>query len=124
MNIVENAKEVRTLDNVVQYLTLKNKWKPFVNSVVNKTTGFTLELSDIGKYIRINSSSDIVVVVPNINFPIGSSTSFEQAGAGTITLSGSGVTLNGGTASAEQYNVLQIIKVSETEWTVIGGVSA
>jgi hypothetical protein len=124
MNVVENAKEIRTLDNVVQYLTPKNKWKPFINSVVNKTAGFTLELSDIGKYIRVNSSSDITVIVPNLNFPIGSAISFEQTGTGTITLSGSSVTLNGGAVSAEQFNVMQIIKVGETEWTIIGGISA
>ena len=58
MNIIEKILGIRLLDGVLQF-TNSNKWKPLVNSVDNRTTGFALALSDIGKYIRVNSSDQL-----------------------------------------------------------------
>ena len=123
MNRIESIQEIRLLDGAVQYANSKI-WKPFVNSVDNRTEGGLLELSDVGKYIRINSSSDVTVTIPNLNFPIGSSIVFEQAGEGTITISSSVETINGGPVSSGQYKCIQLVKVDIKTWTVIGGEDA
>lgn len=123
-NTVEGIQDLRLLDNVLQYSN-NAQWKPVIQSVVNKTEGFTLELFQIGKYFRINSSSTENVTIPKLNFPIGSSVVFEQTGTGTITLvEGTGVTLNGELSTIDQYNIIQIIKVDINTWTVIGGTTA
>ena len=122
-NKVDRITEFRTLDGVLQQNT-NNVWQPVIQSISNKTSGFTLELSDVGKYIRVNSATDVVVTVPDLNFPTGACISFEQVGAGTITITaGTGVTVNGEVISGGQYKVIQIIKVSFKEWTVVGGTS-
>ena len=122
MNKIKNIDVLRFLDGVVQYYTPKNRmWKYFVNSVDNRTSGFLLALSDIGKYMRINSSSNVIVTIPNLPFPIGASIVFEQAGEGTITVVSSVNTVNGGPVTSGQYKCIQLIKVEESVWTVIGG---
>jgi hypothetical protein len=122
MNTIENIQKVRLLDNVLQQNSNKNNvWKPVIQAISNKTAGFTLELSDIGKYIRVNSATDVNVVVPSLDFPIGTCISFEQVGAGTITITSANETLNGYVISAGQYKTLQIVKVDITTWTVLGG---
>lgn len=122
-NNIESIGTVRLLDNVVQYNNSgNNTWKPFVNSISNETTGFNLQLYHIGKYIRVNSASDVEVNIPSLGFPIGSSIVLEQTGEGTITITASSDTLNGKVLSNGQYSVLQIIKVENNVWTVIGGV--
>jgi len=122
-NKIEGIQSIRLLDGVVEFSNVNNKkFKPLVNSVVNKTAGFTLELSDTGKYIRINNSDTVSVIIPNLPFPIGATITFEQAGAGAITISGSGVTCNGYQMSNGQYTCMQIIKVEDSAWTIIGGI--
>jgi len=120
MNLIEKILGIRLLDGVLQY-TNTNKWRPLVNSVDNRTTGFQLELSDISKYIRINSADDVAVTISNLSFPVGGSVTFEQVGVGTITVSSSVNTVNGDPTTAGQYKCIQIIKVADTTWTVIGG---
>lgn len=120
MNLIETILGIRLLDGVLQY-TNTNKWKPLVNSIDNRTTGFQLELSDISKYIRINSADDVAVTISNLSFPVGCSVTFEQVGVGTITVSSSVNTVNGDPTTAGQYKCIQIIKVADATWTVIGG---
>ena len=122
-NKVEGVQSLTLVDDVLFYANNTTR-KPFVQAVDNRVTGFTLELSDVGKYIRVNSADALTVIVPNLEFPIGSIIVFEQTGAGAITLSGSGVTLNGNPVSSGQYGVLQIIKVTSSVWTIIGGIES
>jgi len=120
MNLIEKILGIRLLDGVLQY-TNTNKWRPLVNSIDNRTTGFQLELSDIGKYIRINSADNVAVTISNIAFPIGATITLEQTGVGTITVSSSIETVNGSPTTAEQYKCIQIIKVADKTWTILGG---
>jgi hypothetical protein len=121
MNIIDKILGIRLLDGVVQY-TNSNKWKPLVNSIDNRTTGFRLETADVGKYIRVDSVADVGVTIPTLEFPIGGSVTFEQTGAGTVTVSSSTETVNGNPTTAGQYKCIQIIKVASATWTVLGGV--
>ena len=124
MNIVENIKQIRLLDGIVQYFSGGNSWKPFKNSIVNYTGSINLALSDEGKYLRINSSSAATVTINNMQFQIGGSVVIEQTGAGSVQLVGDGVTLNGYTYTSQQYAVIQAIKVEGLIWTIIGGVES
>lgn len=60
--------------------------------IETKLGGFTLSATDNNKLFFISSSTAVIVTVPTL--PIGFSCQFIQTGAGTITLSGSGSTLN------------------------------
>lgn len=120
-NRIEKIKEVRLLDDVLQG-SKKGGWSPVIQSINTKDSSFTLETSDVGKYLRCNSASTITVTITTLAYLDGSCIAFEQAGAGTVTLAaGTGVTLNGDLSTSAQYGVIQIIKVGLNEWTVIGG---
>lgn len=121
MNIIENIKQVRLLDGIVQYFSGGNSWKSFKNSIVNYTGSINLALSDEGKYLRINSGSTATVTISNIQFQVGGSIVIEQTGAGSVQIVANGVTLHGYTYTPYQYGVIQLIKVEETVWTIIGG---
>ena len=60
--------------------------------IETKPGGFTLSATDNNKLFFISSSTAVIVTVPTL--PIGFSCQLIQTGAGTITLSGSGSTLN------------------------------
>jgi hypothetical protein len=120
MNIIEKILGIRLLDGILQF-TNSNLWKPLVNSVDNRATGFNLAVSDIGKYIRVNSADDVAVTIPSLDFPIGGTVTIEQAGAGTVTVSSSTETVNGSPTTAGQYKCIQFVKVEAKTWTVLGG---
>ena len=121
---IDNVKQIRLLDGVVQYLSRGNSWKPFRNSIQNKTGNIILELSDEGTYIRVNNTDASTVTVTNLPFEIGATIVIEQTGAGAIQVLGSGVTVNGYSYTSGQYGVVQLIKVGDLVWTVIGGVES
>ena len=60
--------------------------------IESKSASFSLAASDNNKLFFINSASTITVSVPTL--PIGFSCQLIQTGAGTITFSGNGTTLN------------------------------
>jgi hypothetical protein len=97
-----------------------------VASLVTKSANFTFALSEAGAYIRYTGSGTITATVPasaTTDFPQGTIITIRQAGAGVVTVSGSiGVTLNGYTNTAGQNKSLQIIKVGNDTWDIVGGV--
>ena len=97
---------------------------------INSQTGttYTTVLADAGKLIRCNNANAITVTIPHsdtVDYDTGTVLSFEQVGAGTVTLEGAAsVTLNAlddGLTSQGQYAGLQAIKVDTNTWTVLGG---
>jgi hypothetical protein len=124
MNIIENIKQVRLLDGIVQYFSGGNSWKPFKNSIVNYTGSINLDLSDEGKYLRINSGSAATVTIRDLQFQVGGSVVIEQTGVGSVQIVASGVTIHGYTYTPYQYGVIQLVKVEDTVWTIIGGVES
>lgn len=102
----------------------------FPLTVDNETsTSYTFALADAGKHKRFTAAGAVTATVPPNSseaFPIGTRIRITAAGAGGATLApGSGVTLNsrgGALASAGQYAVFEIEKVSTDEWDVLGDV--
>jgi hypothetical protein len=98
-----------------------------VGGIVTKSASFTLELAEAGAYIRSTSATGITGTVPptsSVAFEEGTIITFRQTAAGKITaMAGVGVTLNGDPSTAGQHKTLQIIKVHNDTWDVVGGVA-
>lgn len=98
-----------------------------------KTASDTVALNDVNKLIKVNSSSDLEMLIPaesSVNFPIGSRIEFFRAGTGEVTITaagGSGVTirskLNNNRISV-QYSGALITKIGSDEWHLIGDLKA
>ena len=90
----------------------------------NKTTHFQLSNTEEGYYLRSTSATAISCSIrTNATHAIANNSVFTiwQAGAGTVTVTGSGVTINGTRTTAGQYKAIQIIKVGTNTYDVIGG---
>ena len=98
-----------------------------VASLVTKTASFDLVLSEAGAYIRSTSATAITATVPlssSVDFPSGTIITIRQAGAGQVTVNYAiGVTLNGDRKTAAQHKSLQIIKVGNDTWDIVGGIA-
>jgi hypothetical protein len=97
-----------------------------VASLVTKTANFTFALTEAGAYIRSTGASNITATVPasvTTDFPAGTIITVRQAGAGVVNISNTvGVTLNGYANTSGQNKSLQIIKVGNDTWDIVGGV--
>ena len=94
--------------------------------VTDATTARSLTTADGGKYIRFTSGSNVTytfVTTPSI--PIGTTITIRQAGAGRVTITGSGATVTayGGTArTLGQHATIYATKVATDTWDVYGQV--
>ena len=90
------------------------------------TGSTTLSLDMQYKGLIFNSSSGINCIIPlnsKVEFKIGTIITIQQYNTGIVTVSGEvGVTINGYKSTSGQFKFIQIWKVSENEWNVIGGV--
>lgn len=86
------------------------------------TSATTLTASHSNKYIPVNSASPINITIDGSVHSETDQIVLEQTGNGVITVvAGTGMTLNGGLNSMDQYKVLTIFFKSATVATVIGG---
>lgn len=119
--------------NQIQY-SQNGSWINYQNIRIDeKTTSYTIQLHDVDKLIKVNSSSDLEMLIPaesSVNFPIGSRIEFFRAGTGEVTITaagGSGVTirskLNNNRISV-QYSGALITKIGSDEWHLIGDLKA
>ena len=86
------------------------------------TSGFTVSISLRGYLLIHNSPSAGTITIPSIG-NIGDRFDFMQKGTGQLTIgAGAGVTLVGssGFLARVQYSVISAIKISTTEWLIIG----
>lgn len=95
---------------------------------INAQTGttYTLLSSDAGKVITLNNASAITLTVPTglgANF----NCTLVQLGAGQVTISGSGTTINNRnshTKIAGQYGVASLLSYADTTWILAGETSS
>lgn len=87
----------------------------------SKTAGFNLAATDNNKVFLITSASNITVTVPN-SLPVGFSCQIIQGGVGTITLSGSSVTLysSNGLTTRATNSVVGLVMNTTTTGFVFG----
>lgn len=100
---------------------------------INAQTGttYTLVLGDaIAKLITLSNASAITLTVPpnsSVAFPIGTTITLAQIGAGQVTVTaGVGVTVNGapGLKLTDQWSSATLIKRLTDTWLVVGRLSA
>lgn len=87
----------------------------------SKTTSFSVTAADNNKLFLISSSTAVTVTIPN-TLPIGFSCQFIQTGSGTITLAGSGFTLNSanGLTSRSINSAIGLVMSTSTSGYVFG----
>lgn len=117
-----NAEQMRTLLNVSEAGVL---------GAINTQTGnYTLQLSDYGDVVEMNSSGANTVTVPTnaaVAFPIGSQITVIQFGAGQTTIApAAGVTLfamGGALKASARYAAISLYKRNTNQWVVFGSLS-
>lgn len=104
---------------------------PIITLSTNAQTGtsYTLALSDRDKIVELNNAASITLTVPtnaSVAFPIGSSVTLLQTGAGQVTIGGAGVTINGtpGLKLRTQWSSATLIKRATDTWVAIGDLAA
>lgn len=93
-------------------------------------TSYTLVLSDARCLITMNNAAANTLTIPlnaSVAFPVGTTISVEQLGAGKTTIAATGgVTLNYlstlTAAIVGQYGVAQLIKTGTDTWTLFGAI--
>jgi hypothetical protein len=87
----------------------------------SKTAGFTLAATDNNKVFLITSATAVTVTVPT-SLPVGFTCQFIQGGVGTITMSGSSVTLNSsnGLTTRATNSVIGLVMNTTTTGFVFG----
>lgn len=94
-----------------------------------ETDSFTLSASYVGQFHRVNKSTAVTITFPKnsaVAIPVGTFYSFEQQGAGQLTLApvDGDVTLNSlssGLKTYGQYSVIYAVKVDTDVWSIFGG---
>lgn len=107
------------------YSTLQQAIQAY--SVDEKTTSYTLALSDQGKVIQMNASTALTVTVPvnsTAAFPIGTQITVVRKGTGTLTISpvSGSVTINAtpGYKLRAQWSTATLVKVDTDVWILAG----
>lgn len=94
----------------------------FFSTVTESTTARTLSDSDNGKVILCTNVGQVTVTVPS-GLTAGFSCTVVQSNTGTVTIAGSGATINGfgsKTATGGQYAALNVIPVGTNSYVVAG----
>jgi hypothetical protein len=94
--------------------------------VTERTSSYTLQLTDKNSFIKMNASSAVTVTIPtnaSVPFPVGTKIAVMKYGTGDVTIQGAtGVTLrdpNNQATITTQYDVRVIVKIGTDEWVVI-----
>jgi hypothetical protein len=103
----------------------------YMDTVTNAQTGaYTLALADNGKMVEMNVGSGNALTVPsnaNVAFPVGTTLTILQTGAGQTTLTPqAGVTINAtpGLKLRTQWASATLIKRATDTWVALGDLAA
>lgn len=121
-----------TFSNIPQsaVVGLDGAYAPFNISIENKTSSYTLVLTDAAKQIEMNVGSANTLTVPtnsSVPFPIGTVIVIVQSGSGQTTLAGAGgVTVNAtpGLKLRTQWSVATLTKRGADTWLAAGDLIA
>ncbi len=98
--------------------------------ISDATTSRTLSLADAACFIRFSNAATATVTIPTqatVVWDANVEILFEQAGAGTVSFTGAGVTINSKGSSkntAGQYSVVALKRVASNTWTLFGDLQA
>ena len=115
--------------NQIQYYS-NSAWVDYKNiSIDEKTLSYTITTADANKMIRMNSSSNLELLIPANSvapIPIGARIEVMRYGSGEVSIvivSGSGVTIrskNNNARISTQYSGAMLTKIGTNEWHLIG----
>jgi len=119
--------------NQIQYYH-NGAWVDYKNiSIDEKTLSYTITAADANKMIRMNSSSNLELLIPansSAAIPIGARIEVMRYGSGEVSIvivSGSGVTIrskNNNARISTQYSGAMLTKIGTNEWHLIGDLKA
>ena len=101
-----------------------------IQTIEAVTGAYTLDIGDVGQYMRCANASPFTVTVPlnsTVAFAIGIHIDFIQSGAGQITFAGAvGVTINAapGLKLNGQWAGATLVKVGTNEWDLVGNLTS
>lgn len=118
--------------NQVQYY-YNGVWRSVTDSadLAAKVADYTLGLTDAGKTITVNSSSNLTVTIPlnsSVPFVSGQRLDIIRIGTGEVSIAGTaGVTINSKNSNkriSSQYSGSTLIKIDTNTWVLIGDLKA
>ena len=99
------------------------------NTVITKTSGFTLDPQDVNKTVLLSTSSPMNLTVPlnsSVNIPVGYKYTLVEIGSGKTTfVPASGVTINSKNSQLfidTQYGQATLLKIDTDSWIVYGDI--
>lgn len=114
-----------------QTLTNKTLTDPKITLSTNAQTGtsYTLALTDRDRIVELNNAAAITLTVPtnaSVAFPVGSTLTLLQTGAGQVTIGGAGVTINAtpGLKLRAQWSSATLLKRATDTWVAFGDLVA
>jgi hypothetical protein len=139
-NPVNGTIALVVVNNILQPQYYYNgAWRLFGNNAFldnEKSTDYSLVLSDAGKTIRMNSSTENTVTIPldsSVSFPIGGQVAIIQTGSGQTSISGASI-LGGESVTikskfsnkklAAQYSQAIVVKESANTWILMGDLTS
>lgn len=123
--------EVLTSSDMNSYLSDNLTFIKTQVEFVAKTDSHTLVLADGGKVLEMGKATAQTVTIPTnatAAFPVGSTITILQTGAGQVTIAGaSGVTVNAAGSrlkTTQQWSAATIVKRAENTWVAFGDLTA
>jgi hypothetical protein len=92
-------------------------------------TTYMLVLGDANNIVELNNASAITLTLPlnsSVAFPIGTTITLHQTGAGQVTVANGGTTLNGspGLKLNGQWAIATLLKRATDTWVIFGNLTA
>lgn len=123
--IITGSSSATLVDLTNNQITINTQQNININS--QTVSSYILQLSDSGKLITMNNSSENAIVIPlesSVSFPIGSKIDITQIGSGTSSVTFvSGVTLNSDSNKKTinaRWAAASLVKIASDSWILIG----
>lgn len=124
---VNLAGDIQNLATDIDSFLAASSFGPKYPSITSKTSSYTFSLTDAGSIIRANSSSNIVLTIPNnsiVPFPIGTRIEIFRSNTGEVEFSGeSGVVINSESSNLKinaQWQSATLLKYLTNTWLLTG----
>jgi hypothetical protein len=119
---VTNLMGQASASNLSSYDFNGNAISNFDASINDKTDNYTLQASDNGKVVVMDKATAVTVTVPS-GLGVGFNCSFVQKGAGQVSFSASGTTINNRQSHTKingQYGVASIVAYATDTYVLAG----
>jgi hypothetical protein len=98
----------------------------FIEETIERTSDYTLAISDINKVVPVNASAETFITVPNnsaVSFPIGTVINIYNMTANACNVTGASDVIIRNAGSIFQYVEISLRKRALNEWVLAGNIS-